>query len=215
MASLVNLPFQSEEELEAFRGVKANEYDQSLDLRGDKVPFFIELVDKKGVTQSLTYDDRGEVVVGLRLGINPTTVNVNFAKIINRTQTMTSWLEEHWGEELDTITFQGFTAAFVYKDVANFSGRGGGLSVENRKKTTSYKEFTNIIDIFKTNGCTYDSMGFVAERLYILITYDYSSYMGYFESIDVIEEANNPFRFNYTITFKAERTVYSFGARMI
>jgi hypothetical protein len=131
-------------------------------------------------------------------------------KIINRTQSMTAWIEDHWGEELDTVSIQGNTASFIYMPENKISG---GISVENRRETASYAEFKNIIGIFNSNGCSFDIKGFVNKRFYVLITYDYSSYMGFFESIDVMEDSANPFRFNYTITFKSERTIYSFGTR--
>lgn len=39
---------------------------------------------------------------------------------------MTAWVEDHWGEELDTVTLQGSTAAFVVgaKSLAGLSNNG-------------------------------------------------------------------------------------------
>jgi hypothetical protein len=162
----------------------------------------------------------------VRLLINPSSLNINMTKIIIRGQTMTGWVEEHWGEELDTISFQGLSAAFVSGGSYTTYDAGRmnpmlqagnqprmGLTTKHREDSLSYKNMKELVKIFSTNGLVYDSDGFVAKRYYIQITYDYGCYRGYFESFDITEEASNPFRFNYTVTFKAERTVYKIGAQ--
>lgn len=83
-----------------------------------KVPFIIAIIDSNGILQTIPFppqeglapEDR---IYGIELMINPQSLTSNYSKIINRTPTMTSFIEEHWGEELDTISFQGYTAAFV------------------------------------------------------------------------------------------------------
>ena len=60
--------------------------------------------------------------MSVTLLVNPTSLNINMSKIINRTQTMTGWIEEHWGEELDTVTFQGASAAFVTNNYRFLNG---------------------------------------------------------------------------------------------
>lgn len=226
----------------------------------DVLPFFIEIIKSDGTTPtSIPFppDASGgpkREILGIRLMINPASVSVNLAKIINRTQTMVGWIEDHWGEEIDTVTLQGSSAAFVigspslaqagraavsqaadpYKAEARadfYSYLGvpeynlitpttrrmletePGLTVAQRRTTMSYREFKRLIEIFTTNGCIFDNQGFVQERRYIRISYDYASYLGYFESIDLNEDANTPFRFTYTITFKSERTQYRFVSR--
>jgi hypothetical protein len=225
----------------------------------DVMPFFIEIVKSDGVTPTtipFPPDASGpnREILGIRLMINPASVSVNLAKIINRTQSMVGWIEDHWGEEIDTVTLQGSSAAFVigspslaqagraavsqaadpYKadaraDFYSYMGvteynlithttrrmleTEPGLTVAQRRTTMSYREFKRLIEIFATNGCIFDNQGFVQERRYIRISYDYASYLGYFESIDLNEDANTPFRFTYTITFKSERTAYKFVSR--
>jgi hypothetical protein len=174
--------------------------------------------------------------------------------MIGRTQSMTGWIEEHWGEELDTITLQGSSAGFIWggpqaampvspierdgkqyntpvtqsaeqirsvynrymdiQDLGTWSpvgpGDNSGLAVGNRRKTLAYEEFKHIIQLMNANAATFDVKGFVKDRLYIQLSYDYACYRGYFESIDMTESADTPFKFIYTITYKSERTVYSF-----
>jgi hypothetical protein len=220
--------------------------------RTNYVPFYIEVCDSQ--TGAISQLDLGNstVISGVVLMINPSTMNSNMSKIINRTQTMTSWVEEHWGEELDTVSFQGSTASFIWggrmlpdvtktkqvtssgteieeatleddidtirtkfnvsSDIMNIQI---GLNTEYRRQSVSYREFKKIIEIVNTNACNFDDFGFVKERKSVQITYDYSQYRGYFESFDVTEDANSPYKFTYVATFKAEKTIFKFNSRNI
>jgi len=207
-----------------------------------KIPFFVEIVDKDGDRDDLLSGNGKEKILGIRLTVNPSSIAVNMAKIIGRTKSMVGWIEDHWGEELDTVTLQGNTAAFViggrssedakrtsialrqaeasvtdfnramgYTDISSTASIGDvGLTTRRRRDSVSYREFKSLIKIMNSNGCVFNDQGFVQERKFIQISYGYSSYRGYFESIDVSEDANSPFKFIYTITFKAEKTIYSF-----
>ena len=228
--------------------------------RADLQPFFVEIVDENNKLVAIPFPPEYNVnnttryILGLKFLVNPNTLSINMAKLINRTQTMVSWVEEHWGEELDTITFAGSTAAFVtgaptlrgitdanrrynqgatsrsdyysylglsdlsvkYQTSApndsyyeNVLGPEPGLTTRYRRSSLSYKQLKQFIEIFAANGCIFDGQGLVRDRLYIRLSYDYSSYIGYFESIDVTEEASNPYRFIYTVTFKAEKTLFN------
>jgi hypothetical protein len=215
------------------------------------IPFYIQMVDRKGEIQNIERDD-GVTVSGLTLFINPLSVSFNMSKMISRQQTMTGWVEEHWGEEMDAISLQGNTAAFIMgpngtgarvRDVTSSKLYGGantvatsdaqmrsafnatlgledigsnttesldaGLTTKRRKQTVGYLQFKQIIKIMENNGCTFDTLGFVKERRFVQLSYDYASYRGYIESIDTVEDSITPFRFTYTIVFKSERTVYT------
>lgn len=207
----------------------------------DKVRFFIQTVDIDG--NNIPYTYYGQTIMGLVLFINPTSISTNLAKIINRTQTMTSWVEDHWGEELDTITFTGSSAAFIwggpaenqpvqgplqkspeeireifnnYMDLPDLGtnepiglGDTSGLTVKRRRNTLSYDEFRKLVFLMNANGANYNTYGFVRKRLYIQLAYDQGLYRGYFESMDITETADNPYRFIYTITFKSEKTIHT------
>ena len=222
------------------------------------LPFFIEMIDRSNRPVTIPWPPRtnnadSEVrVLGIKLIINPASLSVNMAKIVNRTQSMVGWIEEHWGDEIDTVTLSGSTAAFVTgrtllssANVRNSNNRQDkaqaradfyqslgftddpivsqenrgylrldpGLTTRYRRDSISYGQMKDLVRIFASNGCVFDPQGFVRDRRFIRISYDYSSYVGYFESIDVTEDATAPFRFTYTITFKAERTSYKFLTR--
>jgi len=232
------------------------------------VPFFISLVDENGVLQKLYLEDTE--IYAVKLSINPATLSVNFAKLVSRAQSMTAWVEEHWGEELDTITLQGSTAAFVVggknlRGVRNADGnkwnadlgqnidasadlsqtdlmvtippgeRGltpaeGPLTASGnvtnfRRDSISYLELKKVLRVMHTNGMKFyeliqngidiatswvNAPGMPMSRSYVNLYHDYGSYLGYFESFDVTEDSQAPFRFTYNITFKSERTIFNY-----
>lgn len=207
----------------------------------DKVRFYMQTVDKDGKAQ--TYTIQGRTFVGLVLLINPATMNANLAKIVSRTQTMSGWVEDHWGEELDTVTFSGSSASFLwggprpdfaqgplsdspqeirdtfnnYMNIPDLGsadpvgpGDHSGLTVKRRRDTLSYDEFRKITHLMNAQAAKFDIRGLVKERFFIELGYDYAMYRGYFESIDITEIADTPFKFNYIMTFKAEKTIYNF-----
>jgi len=211
----------------------------------DRVPFVIRTIDESGNAVPYTIDE--ETILGIVLSVNPASITVNMSKMVGRTQTMSGWLEEHWGEDFDTISFQGSTAAFIWQglpptltpppepglndrnirdsfnqyaklpDTGTFNpvsldiNNTSGLATVMRRETASYKEFKKVISLMNANAATFDIRGMVQERFYIEMTYDYACYRGYFENIDTVEDSASPFRFQYTITFKSERTVYRFS----
>ena len=208
----------------------------------DKIRFNISTVNENG--ENVVYTYHNQSLLGMTLFINPTSMTSNLAKMVNRTPTMTGWIEDHWGEELDTITFTGSSAAFIwggpasnqpingplkktpeeirqifnnYMDIPDLgtneplgSGETSGLTVKRRRDTLSYDEFRKLIFLMNGNGFKYDSYGLVRSRFYIRLSYDLAAYTGYFESMDITETADMPFRFIYTITFKSEKTLFSF-----
>lgn len=220
------------------------------------LPFFVEMVDKDNQPVTLPWppdrnkdkdSEDSQRILGIKFIINPASLSVNMSKIVNRMQSMTGWVEEHWGEEIDTITLSGSSATFVtgrtllrnvreqmiknatdraqarsdfYKHLGfndnNFVDQDNrpslrlapGLTTRYRRKSLSYEQMRDLVKIFQSNGCLFDNQGFVKDRMFIRLCFDYSSYLGYFESLDLTEDAEAPFRFTYTITFKSEKTEY-------
>jgi hypothetical protein len=225
-----------------------------------KVPVIIAMIDSDGSLRnipfkSMPFDDfeqkalsgagidlSKEIIYGIELMINPASISTNISKLISRNQTMTSFVEDHWGEEIDTITLQGYTASFVtggndiysirlnndnsptkeYLQQTNGTVQGVrgygsgihddeiGLTTSQRRKSVSYRHFKRLLDLFRLNGCFFDTFGLISKRYSIMISYGRSAFRGFFESIDVTEIAENPFRFQYTITFKSQETIYSY-----
>ena len=212
----------------------------------DENPFLVEMIDARGQTCNIQYPDN-TIVMALKIVPNPDTLTINDGKIINKYNTMTRWVEEHWSDEMSTVSFSGSTFSFM-AFVTDSSGPG--LSVTSRRNTQSYQMLKELVRFYRANGCIYQDestyipfsqvvssatgeqtntisqaflskfptfsvnhprQGLVRERLYIKLTFDYVSFIGYFESFDVVEDSTKPYRFTYNALFKSEKTTFLLG----
>lgn len=142
----------------------------------------------------------------LNVYYNPQNFNQSFSKKITRTQTATAFLEEHWGEELDTISCNNSTGSFMLAQPteSRFIGHEG-LTTHARKYTEAYQNFQYLLDLYRNNGLVYDlNTGMSVRMGYIVLYFDEGTYFGYFESFNVNENADSPFRFTFDFTFKVE-----------
>src|SRR6478736_6967307 len=73
--------------------------------------------------------NRPVIVPELRMHVNPSELEFQYKKIINRFRTRGGWVEEHWGDELDVVNVTASTGSFM--------NPGGGLAVSERDKTLS------------------------------------------------------------------------------
>jgi len=105
---------------------------------------------------------------------------------------------------VDYYRYAGAGTTSVRDDIAP------GTTTSQRRTSVSYREFLRLVDLFRSNGCMFDKNGFIKNRYYILLSFGTEAYKGFFESIDVTEDAMNPFQFIYTITFKSEETAFAY-----
>jgi hypothetical protein len=196
------------------------------------ISMYLEMIDsdfnKKGIVLNQDY-----IVTTLKIDPNPESLTLNSAKKTVRFTTLNRWVEEHWGDEIDTVAFTGSTFSFfgIGPDAPDV-----GLTYSYRNMTPAYEYLKQLVKFFQMNGCLYhngsdyDSQGYLAvmdflntnpefqnnhpyrgmikERLYLRLAYDYLVFLGRFESFDIIEDAKSPYRFTYNIIFKAEKTIY-------
>jgi hypothetical protein len=138
----------------------------------------------------------------LYMQVNPQNLKQSFKKKTNRIQTIGGFVEQYWGDELDTMTVSASTGGFVHPNL-------GYTNVE-RTKTTPYFKFQDILDIYRNNGNTYDNMGRVVKRGSVIIFFDPGTYLGYFDNFEWSEDASSPFKFLFSFTFKVERSYTGF-----
>ena len=196
------------------------------------ISMYMEMIDsdynRKGIVLNQDY-----IVTTLKMSPNPESLTISSAKKTTRYTTMTRWVEEHWGDEIDTVAFNGSTFSFfgVGPDAPDV-----GLTYAWESSTAAYAHLKQLIKFFQVNGCLYhngsdyDSEGYLAvtdflntnpdyvnnhpykgmikERMYIRLAYDYMVFLGRFESFDIIEDSKSAFRVSYNIIFKAEKTIY-------
>lgn len=208
-------------------------------------PFTIEMIDSNLQPYAIQLPD-STIVTDLKLTPNPDNFVINSAKIINRYNTMTRWVEEHWGDEIDTISFSGSSFSFTAYNLQDTPNTG--LTIAYRDNTAAFQLFKQLVTFFRYNGCIYkdpafyDSQigvsvpnevsndpveefltdnpsfierhprrGMIDERLYVKLNFDYASFLGYFDTLDIVEESGMPYRFTYSAVFKSEKTKYLIG----
>jgi hypothetical protein len=114
----------------------------------NETPMFLRMVDSDlqpcGIVMS-----SGWAVTTLKICPNADTVAINSAKVINRYQTMTRWIEDHWGDEIDVVNLSGSTFSFFGYGL---SGRFPGLITESRRLTESYKWLRELSRLFQVDG---------------------------------------------------------------
>jgi hypothetical protein len=193
------------------------------------LPVFFEMIDSSNTPKGI-FVNNNFYVATLKLTPNPENMIINSSKKIQRFNTLSGWIEEHWGDEIDTVSFSGSTFALFGLDY--------GLTSEFRTQTDAYAFLKELVHLYQLNGCIYQNAddydgintnpavaeflnnnpdfvgnhprkGMVKERLYLRLSYDYLTLLGRFETFDIIEDSNKPFRFTYNIIFRAERTFYT------
>jgi len=135
----------------------------------------------------------------LYMHINPQNMDQTFKKKTHRYQTFSAYVEEFWGEELDTISCNASTGGFILKDM--------GLTALYRVQTQPYFKFQDILDIYRNNGNTYDNFGRITKKGTIVLSYDEGTYYGYFENFNYTEDGDKPFKFIFDFTFKISNSI--------
>ncbi|MDB4330357.1 hypothetical protein N9948_01405 [bacterium] len=160
--------------------------------KGEKRRVSFNIVNDLGIV------DPGVVLPALYMQHNPQTWSQTYQKLTTRYQTFGGYVEEYWGEDLDTITASATTGGFILESE--------GYTTYNRKQTRPYFKFQDVLDIYKNNGNTYDSNANIVKKGGIIIFFDPGTYLGYFESLTYAEDANNPYRFTFDFTFKVRKS---------
>lgn len=141
---------------------------------------------------------------GLRmvLHVNPSSINLSYAKQIERIQTKGGWVEQHWGEAARSISFNMATGGFkrLYTGLSNITG--GGMDVGgNRRETIAYDKFLDLLALFHNNGSIYDTSGQIAFQGIVKVSFDGGIYLGWFQSFNVTEAVSKPYQFDLTAEF--------------
>jgi len=182
----------------------------------------------------ITHVQKQPWVPPLYLLINPRTLERNGAKRVTTQKTRGGWVEFHWGDELDTLTANGSTPAFLLppppqiplppippiplppNPIATSIGvpqlpsmglaSGSKKPFVNRTSSAGYMNFSALFDIYRSNGLVYDELGVPIKLGQIRLTYDSFQYSGYFENFNYTESDGHPYRFDISFTFKVQTT---------
>ena len=135
----------------------------------------------------------------LVMHVNPANFNETHTKKKEIIQTRGGFVEQHWGDELDEISCDGSTSAFMNL----YSGTSSVL----RQQTIAWDRYRDLHDLYRNNGDVYDPYGNIVLKGNVLLMYDKGLYIGYFTNFESEETDSSPFTFALTWNFKVEQTL--------
>lgn len=159
-------------------------------------------------TSLLNLADEGRGDLRLVLHVNPRSMQFSYAKQIERVQTRGGWVEFHWGDSTEEISFEAATGGFMrlYTGLSNTTGYGGG--VQGRRETIAYDKYLDLLALFHNNGAIFDSFGNIVVQGYIKMSFDGGIYIGWFDGqFSVVEDASKPFMFDLSTKFIIDREI--------
>jgi hypothetical protein len=145
----------------------------------------------------------------LVLHVNPSSMKIAYTKTIERIQTRGGWVEQHWGDATQTISFDFATGGFMrlYSGLSNITNPTYGGT---RRETIAYDRYLDLLALFQNNASVYDLKGEIVFQGRIKITFDGGIYLGWFNSFTVEESAEKPFQFSLTAAFDVDQEIVVF-----
>ena len=146
---------------------------------------------------------------GIRLvmHVNPKTMSLSYAKQTERMQTRGGFVEFHWGDAAEQITFEATTGGFMrlYTGLSNIAG---GTGKQGRRETIAYDKYLDLLALFHNNGAIYDALGNIVVQGYIKMTFDGGVHIGWFDGNFVVtESATTPYMFNMSASFTIDQEI--------
>jgi hypothetical protein len=140
----------------------------------------------------------------LVLWANPEEMSFSYTRKVERIQTRGGWVEQHWGDDVQSMSIQAGTGGFMrlYSGLSNITNPQYGGT---RRETLAYDRYLDFLALFHNNGSVYDAQGQVALQGIIKITFDGGVYLGWFSTFTVTEDATHPYMFKLSMDFDIDR----------
>jgi len=160
--------------------------------------------------------------------INPQRINIRYRKVIQRVQTNTRWVFQHWGAEPVTLTYNGLTGYMNSEVAQEYSRKYLPNQItslrdarEARKfltpyETNAYRALLRLKtfyeephkwlqgrDLTKIAGANIDDR---LQGLKLNLYYRDTMYVGYFTRMEIREEETSPWMWAYSMEFTAYDT---------
>lgn len=155
----------------------------------------------------------------LRFLVNPSSLSINNEKVISDgNRSRIGPIVEQWGDGQDTLEVSGKVAAFYALDAAAvaFADGGPGITRNARIVSMAYQNFLSLYQIYRNNAGIYVSGNDVdiirgrhtniALLGSIYIYYDYTMYIGSFDSFTITEADSTPYSLEYSFQFTCRAT---------
>ena len=151
--------------------------------------------------------------IKLVLHVNPSNMTIQYNRQVERIQTMGGWVEQHWGDSTQEINLNMATGGFMrlYSGMSNITNPAYGGT---RRETLAYERYLDMLALFHNNGSIYDSRGTVVLQGIIKMTFDGGTFLGWFASLGVTEEAEQPHQFKMDCTFTVHDEVHVFRSHL-
>ncbi len=190
-----------------FKSAFQSQYDEFLGL--NKRPVVFDVLGSDYQTSLLPEDYK------MVLHVNPNSMKITNAKVIQRTQTRGGFVEQHWGEGARNISFDMATGGFMrlYTGLSNITRGGeftaGGIDTGGgRRDTIAYDKYLDMLALFHNNGMVYDDRGEIVFNGAIQVTFDEGVYVGWFNDFSVSESSEKPYQFQLTASFTIKTEKY-------
>lgn len=140
----------------------------------------------------------------LVLHVNPQSMSFKYNRQVERIQTWGGWVEQHWGDAVNDISFENASGGFMrlYSGLSNTTNPSFGGT---RRETIAYDKYLDMLALFKNNGSVYDINGVIVLQGIIKIMFDGGIYLGWFNDFSVTESAEKPYQFTMTSTFTVHK----------
>ena len=181
-----------------------------------KKPVIIDILSSDQETSLLPLDLR------MVLHVNPKTMTMHYEKNVTRIQTKGGFVEQHWGDAAERISFNMATGGFMrlYAGLSSKTGSSfqGNLqstgpavtAVQGRRETIAYDKYLDLLALFHNNGSIYDANGNIALQGIIKMIFDGGVWLGWFSDFSVMETAEMPYMFDLTTSFTVHRELMTF-----
>jgi len=183
-----------------FRGAFPAGADDEFSGRGVR-PVVFDIIGPDGETSILPTD------LKLVLHVNPSSMSIKYEKVIERTQTKSGFVEQHFGDGTQTLDFDMATGGFMRLYTGLSSNTSPIMTGGTRRETLAYDSYLNILALFHNNGSVYDITGQVALQGKVKITFDGGVFFGWFSTFSVTESADKPYQFALSASFEVEREI--------
>lgn len=186
----------------AFRSAD-DEFNPNLGVR----PFVFDILGPDLETSILPEDLR------MVLHVPPQSLGITNGKQIEVIPTKGGFVEQHWGEAARGLDFQMVTGGFMrlYSGLSNVTGGPGAFQTGGtRRETISYDKYLDMLALFHNNGSVYDITGKIVLQGIIKVLFDGGTYLGWFSSFEVTEDASRPFLFQLSANFVVDQEILRF-----
>lgn len=150
----------------------------------------------------------------LALHVNPNSLQEQFVKNKNVVVTRGGFVEFVWPDDLDTLSAESTTGAFIGPDSGLTSDsaqeKQGNLPRDflGRHGTIAWERFTDLLELYRSNGQIFNGNGVPVLRSQIICMYDRGIFNGYFTTFEVSETSDTPYQFKLSWEFKIVQSIY-------